>query len=160
MFFTYEWANGEGRSRIQFNPEKIEVRMQDQNQIYVKPRTPERTLQFVECLEANGFTYDSRTWRTREDAIESGFPIGVSFDEKTYTSLAGVTNAACACSAGIVAPEGLFYDLCRDHLDSIPDSAAALAQSWKDEPQEGPRAGCPDGLYRIDQAPREQDATQ
>ena len=133
MFYTHEWADGKGRSTIKFNPVKIAVRMRNQHRIYVVPTTQERRMQLIDCLEANGFTCNEHWGRKREEVISRGFPLDISLDGKTYTDLGSVTGAACACSSGIVAPEGLFYELCQGKLECMPDDVMELAKSWRGE---------------------------
>ena len=157
MHYTYEWANGKGRSTISFNPEKIEIRVRNHHHMYVKPRTWERTVQFVECLEANGFRCEDHPWQKRDDVIAEGFPIDVDFAAKTFMASGNVTCAACACGAGIVAPEGLFYEMFQGKLDYMPESATVLAAHWREETQEGVNPAYCDGLYRLDNVPLESD---
>ena len=155
MFYTHEWADGKGRSTIKFNPVKIEVRLLNQHRIYVVPSTQERRMQLIECLEANGFTCNEHWGCKREEVISRGFPLDISPYGKTYTDLASVTGAVCACSAGIVAPEGLFYELCRDKLDCMPEEIVKLAKSWRDEVQTDAHPADFVRLVRIDNVPRE-----
>ena len=155
MFYTHEWADGTGRSTIKFNPVKIAVRMRNQHRIYVVPTTRERRMQLIECLEANGFACNEYWGRKREEVISRGFPLDISLDGKTYADLGSVTGAACACSAGIVAPEGLFYELCRDKLDCMPEEIVKLAKSWRDEVQTDAHPANYVRLIRIDSIPRE-----
>jgi hypothetical protein len=155
MFYTHEWADGKGRSTIKFNPVKIAVRLRNQHRIYVVPTTRERRMQLIECLEANGFACNEHWGRKREEVISRRFPLDISLDGKTYTDLGSVTGAACACSAGIVAPEGLFYELCQYKPDSMPEDVVALTMNWRNEVQAGVQPANFVRLVRIDNVPRE-----
>ena len=155
MIYTHEWADGKGRSTIKFNPVKIAVRLRNQHRIYVVPTTQERRMQLIDCLEANGFTCNEYWGRKREEVISRGFPLDISLDGKTYTDLASVTGAACVCGAGIVAPEGLFYELCQGKLDCMPDEVVELAKSWRGEAHADAQPANYVRLVRIDNVPRE-----
>jgi len=155
MFYTHEWADGKGRSTIRFNPVKIAVRLRNQHRIYVVPTTQERRMQLIECLEANGFTCNEHWGCKREEVIARGFPLDISLDGRTYTDLGSVTGAAWACSSGIVAPEGLFYELCRDKLECMPEEVVELAKSWRSETRAGVQPANYVRLVRIDSVPRE-----
>lgn len=157
MFYNFEWSNGKGHDTIKFDPEKIEARIRSRHDIYVRPRTQERLVELVDCLEANGFTPD-KDWRwTRDEIIDRAFPISIDFGTKTYCSLGNVTNSVCACGCGIVAPEGLFYELCQSELDYVPESARVLADTWRTEEQEGVNPANYTRLYRIENVPPKPD---
>lgn len=155
MFYTHEWADGKGRSTIKFNPVKIAARVRNQHRIYVVPSTQERRVQLIDCLEANGFACNEYGGRKREEVISRGFPLDITLDGKTYADLGSVTGAACACCAGIVAPEGLFYELCRYKLDSMPEEVVELAKSWRSEARADVQPANYVRLIRIDSIPRE-----
>lgn len=154
MFYTHEWADGKGRSTIKFNPVRIAARVRSQHRIYVVPTTRKRRVQLIECLEANGFACNEHWGRKREEVISRGFPLDISLDGRTYTDLGSVTGAACACSSGIVAPEGLFYELCQDKLDFMPGEVVELAKSWRDEAQADAHPANYARLIRIGNVPR------
>ena len=112
-------------------------------------------MQLIDCLEANGFTCNEGWGRERQGVISRGFPLDTSLDGKTYVDLGSVTGAACACSAGIVAPERLFYELCQDKLDYTPNEAVELTTSWRGEAQDGVNPANFVRLVRIDSVARE-----
>lgn len=155
MFYTHEWADGKGRSTIKFNPVKIEIRVLNQHHIYVVPTTLERRVQLIDCLEANGFTCNENWGCKREEVISRGFPLSIRFDGKTYNDLGSVTSAVCACSCGVVAPEGLFYALCQDKLSSMPDEAVELARNWRSQAQPDAHPANIIRLVQLDNVPRE-----
>ena len=111
MFYTYEYAGQTGVHRLQFNPERIEVKLRDNQSISVMPTTQQKRMELLDYLDDQGFKPDSEWRRTRDEVLESPYPVSIHLGKKTYTHVGNTTCAAAAVSQKIVTPEELFYRL-------------------------------------------------
>jgi len=106
MFYTYEWADGKGRSTIRFNLERIEARVLDRHSIYVVPTTPERRAQLIDRLEANGFTCDEHWGCKREEVISGDFRFPSASTGKPTTTWEASPAPFARAAAGSSHPRG------------------------------------------------------
>ncbi len=76
---------------------------------YVRTNSNDEREKLIETLENDG--YKPEEVFSREDVMESGFPVSVNLADKTYGRMGNVTCAAAAATQGVLETVSEVYSL-------------------------------------------------
>ena len=105
MIYTVKYPN----SSMHMDTDKIAARFMNCAPLYVRPSTPEERVSLVEYLESEGFTCQTNKAQSRQDILDSRFPLVIGLYGKTISCLGNVTCAAAAAGTGLVMGKREFY---------------------------------------------------
>lgn len=114
-----EYTNVCGISKWTVDSDKVARFVKNTRNIYVRPTTDEERLRIIEMLENDGYKVQADEITSRDTAIETRFPLHISFIAKEYTHLHSTVCAAAATSQGIIVSEKEFYILYSQYKDEV-----------------------------------------
>lgn len=89
--------------------EKLKERYRCGTDIYIHTSSKDERAKILSILQDDGFEFDGWVYNCGNNPLESGFPLVINFERKTYRAMGNATCAACACSCKVVGSEKEFY---------------------------------------------------
>ena len=90
MIYTNEYTNNWS---LTVDAEKVQKLLAEKHLMYVHPTSKEERIKIIELLENNGFWVKTHPAYSKENAIDSRFPLIVDFGEKTYCHIMNINKA-------------------------------------------------------------------
>ena len=105
MIYTMNYL----KRKTRVDTDKIARRFLNNSPLYIRPYTHEDRCNLIEYLENEGFHCIEDSSNTRQETIESGFPLVIELGSKTIGRMGNVTSAAAAASGGVIMSDKDFY---------------------------------------------------
>ena len=107
MIYINEYSNNWS---LTVDTEKVQKLLAERHIMYVHPTSKEERVNIIALLEKDGFCVKTHPAYSKENAIDSRFPLIVDFSEKTYCHITNIHQAICGSKGNVIVSEKEFYD--------------------------------------------------